>query len=392
MKQIKILTEIKKIEDQILSISQDIHRRPELGNQEIFAHNRICTYLEEQGWYVERELKSLPTAFIARYGIKEKPAIGFLAEYDALPNIGHACGHNLICAASVGAAIALSRVFKENEVCIKVIGTPAEETTGGKITLLRDGYFHGLDAVMMFHPGVSNIVNFSCLALEALEVKFYGQSGHAAVLNQKSGDSIEALLQLFFWVNLWKKRLSHLCQINGIIKEGGNVPNIRPERTVARFYLRAATEAKLDDICKEFVEETYKIADKTGTIGCVTPFEARYQPFKSNVALAKVFIQSMKRLGVDCPSKSYQGVGSMDIGNVSHVVPAIHPYLTLDGGPKMLHTKEFEMAAGGEWGDKLTILGAKALALTGMQLFENERIISRAWDEFNLYHGKKMLS
>lgn len=389
--QIKLLTEIKRIKDNLLSISHDIHRRPEVGNQEYYACRRICKYLDEEGWFVERSTTSLPTAFIASYGNKKKPSIGFLAEYDALPGIGHGCGHNLICTASVGAAVALAKVYRKEEVYLKIIGTPAEETSGGKITLLQEGIFQGLDAVMMFHPGISNIVHFTSLALEALEVQFYGVPGHTAVLRDQTGDTLEALLKFFFWLNQWKKDLHPLSQVNGIIKEGGYVPNIRPERTTARFYLRAENEDKLDLLCKEFVEKANLIAEETGTTVYVSPFEVRYQAFKSNETLAKVFVQSLKRLGINCSSKLYQGLGSMDIGNISNAVPAIHPYLTIEGGPKMLHTKEFAAAAGEAWGDQLAILGAQALALTGLQLVENERLIHKIWEEFLTTHKKKAL-
>lgn len=377
----KLLQEINKIFPDILAISHDIHQRPELGNQEFYAKERITRYLARMGWRMEKPIASLPTAFVAYRGNKTGPCLGYVAEYDALPEIGHGCGHNLICAASVGAAVALSQVMSDLPGEIRILGTPAEETTGGKVIMLQKGFFDDLSAVMMFHPGVSNVVNLSSLALEALELVFYGQMGHAAIDCSIPGDTLDALLQFFFWVKGWKKTLPELCQVQGIVKDGGSSPNIRPAKTVARFYLRAPDEATLDSLVLRFREEAHKIARYTGTKAEINTFENRCQPFQSNETLAKVFVQALRRLNVQCSSKHCQGTGSMDMGNVSRYLPAIHPYLTLEGGPGMLHTVEFARAAGGKWGDDLLYLAVRALALTGWEVLTNEVLRKRIKEE-----------
>jgi amidohydrolase len=388
----KLLREIKKLFPAILAISHDIHQRPELGNHEYYAQERITGYLEKEGFRVEKNVASLPTAFVAYRGNRSGPCLGYVAEYDALPEIGHGCGHNLICAASVGAAVALSRVTTDLRGEIRILGTPAEETTGGKVAMLQKGFFNDLAAVMMFHPGVSNVVNFSSLALEALEIVFHGKMGHAAIDYAARGDTLEALLQFFFWVKGWKKTLPELCQVQGIIKDGGSVPNIRPAKTVARFYLRAPDEKTLDGLVLRFREEARKIAQFTGTKVEINAFESRYQPFKSNETLAKVFVQALRRLNVNCSSKHCQGTGSMDMGNVSHLLPAIHPYLTLEGGPGMLHTAEFARAAGGKWGDDLLLLAVQALALTGLEVMTNEGLRKRIREEHQQKESPKGLT
>lgn len=388
----KLLHEIKKLFPAILAISHDIHQRPELGNHEYYAHERITGYLEQEGFSVKKHVASLPTAFVAYRGNRPGPCLGYVAEYDALPEIGHGCGHNLICAASVGAAVALSRVTDDLPGEIRILGTPAEETTGGKVAMLQAGLFDDLSAVMMFHPGVSNVVHFSSLALEALEIIFHGKTGHSAIAMSSRGDTLEALLQFFFWVKGWKKSLPDLCQVQGIIKDGGSVPNIRPARTVARFYLRAPDDETLDDLILRFCEEARKIAQVTGTKVEINSFENRYQPFQSNETLAKVFAQTLRRLKVNCSSKHCQGTGSMDMGNVSHFLPAIHPYLTLEGGPAMLHTAEFARAAGGKWGDDLLLLAVQALALTGLEVITNEGLRKRIQEEHQQKVHKKRLT
>lgn len=384
--------EINHLKEDLLLLSHDIHGRPELGNQEFYAQGRIMKLLTKEGWQIERNAGNLETAFVARWGNPLKPAVGFLAEYDALPEIGHGCGHNLICSASIGAALALSRNLSSQEVYLEVLGTPAEETTGGKLALLEQGYFQGLDAVMMFHPGVSNAIHFSSMALEALEVSYYGPTGHYAVFNRSPGDTLEALLQFFYQINQWKRTLSDLNQIHGIIKEGGEVPNIRPGRTRARFYLRSSFEEELDLMVKQFKDTARRIARDTGTRVEISPFESRYRSFQSNETLAKTFIQVLKRFNISCSGRLSRGAGSMDMGNVSRVVPAIHPYLTIQGGPVMLHTPEFAQAAGGQWGDELIMLAAKAMALTALQILTNESLRVRMWEEHTRGYGIKLIN
>jgi len=380
-RQSQVLLEIQQLKPELLAISHDIYHKPELGNREYFARRRLAGYLNEKGWDVQKSVGGLSTSFTAVSGSPSRPAVAFLAEYDALPEIGHGCGHNLICAAGIGAAVALSRALSGVPGQVRVVGTPAEETTGGKVTLLQKGFFDDLDAVMMFHPGISNTIHFSSLALEALELTFYGESGHSALMSGAKGDTLEALLQFFNRVNRWKTVLPTTGQVQGVITEGGKVPNIRPGKTVARFYLRAPDEKDLDELAKQFRDEAQRIAAQTGTQAVIVPFETRYLPFRSNETLAGAFLQSLKKLNVTASGNLYQGTGSMDIGNVSYHVPSIHPYLTVEGGPSMLHTAEFAAAAGGDWGDRLLLLAARALALTGLQVMTQEQLRHRIMQE-----------
>lgn len=377
----RLILEIDRLAPDLLAISHDISLNPELGNEEFYAQQRLTEFLGGLGWSIEKGVGGLGTSFTAFRGSRRGPSVGFMAEYDALPELGHACGHNLISAASVGAAVALSRVLNSGSGLIKVFGTPAEETTGGKIALLNEGIFDGLDAVMMFHPGIYNAINFKSLALEALEVTFLGSEGHTAVLSDSRGDTLEAILQFFNCIKSWRNSLSPSRQIHGIIREGGIIPNVRPARTVGRFYLRAPEEIELASMIEIFNNQADEAAKNTGTTAVVTAFENRYKPFRTNETLAKVLLQSLKHLNTDCSGKRYQGLGSMDMGNVSQQIPAIHPYLTVDGAPRMLHTLDFAHAARGEWGDRLILLAAKALALTAYQVMTKERLRKKIWAE-----------
>lgn len=385
--EVRLMQEIDRLAPELLALSHDLFLHPELGNAEFYAQERITEFLEQSGWGVYRGVGGLTTSFIALWGSHPDPAVGFMAEYDALPGLGHACGHNLISAASIGAAVALSRVLKKGGGQVKIFGTPAEETTGGKITLLSKGVFDNLDAAMMFHPGIYNALNVKSLALEALEITFLGFGGHTVSMGSDKGDTLEAILQFFSRVKDWKNSLSPLSQIHGIIKEGGLSPNVRPLRTVGRFYLRAPREVELSSMINCFMRQANEVAHITGTEVVVEPFENRYKPFKSNETLVKVLVQSLKSLNITCNGKCYQGMGSMDMGNVSYHIPAVHPYLTVEGAPPMLHTAEFTQAAGGEWGDRLLMFGAKTLALTAYQVMTREKLRKRIWAEHTRVKG-----
>lgn len=377
----ELIREIDHLAPKLMALSRELFLHPELGNEEYYAQERITEFMRQSDWAIQKGIGGLSTSFVASWGSSFGPAVGFMAEYDALPGLGHACGHNLISAASVGAAIALSKVLQKGKGMIKVFGTPAEETSGGKISLLNCGVFENLDAVMMFHPGIYNALNLKSLALEALEITFRGPGGHAITSSTSKGDTLEAILQFFYRIGNWRNCLSPSSQIHGIIKEGGLIPNVRPIMTVGRFYLRAPEEAELSLMIDCFISYAKEVADKTGTDVTVAPYENRYKPFISNQTMVGILARSLRKLKIGCSGKCYQGMGSMDMGNVSYHIPAVHPYLTLEGAPSMLHTAEFARAAGGDWGDRLLILGAKTLALTAYQVMTREKLRKRIWAE-----------
>lgn len=377
----------KRIDDifpRMWQLSCFLWENPELGNEEYLAVSELEKIFREYKWDFIQGIGGLETSFCAEKKGQGGPAIAFLAEYDALPEIGHGCGHNLICGASVGAGLVLGDIVEKIGGTIKVIGTPAEETTGGKVTLLQNGVFENIDVAMMFHPGGVTLVNFTSLALESLEFTFKGETGHPAGIGSQN-NSLEALLIFFEWIRKWRNKLKATCQVQGVILEGGRVPNIIPERTKARFYIRAADLNTLDSMKMQICKAARDAALETKTEVEIKNFEERYFTFKTNKELANIFCEQIKKIGLECNTFEHQGLGSMDMGNISHVIPSIHPYLSWPGSSGQLHTKEFSQACYGEWGKNVLRLAIHGLVFTGYELFSNPGLV----EEIKREHGRK---
>ncbi|CDX00775.1 Peptidase M20 domain-containing protein 2 [Desulfitobacterium hafniense] len=360
-----------------------IGERPELGYQEYFAVETLTQLLKSHGFEIQQPAAGLDTAFIARFsGYKSGPRLAFLAEYDALPGIGHGCGHNLIGAASVGAAIALSKSL-ELPGEIWVVGSPAEETSGGKVILVNEGAFEGVDAALMFHPGSQNATIISSLALDALEFVFLGKAAHAVAAAYYGVNALEALIDFFNRTNRLKDNLPQDAYINGIITEGGTSPNVIPERAVARFYLRARQRKVLNIIRNQVIRCAQEAASAVSAKVTWNMFENSYDEMQSNRALAGAFETNLRELGVRNISPPQSAMGSVDMGNVSRIVPAIHPYLTLGGGMNIPHTRDFAQACLSAPGERLLLLAIQALALTGWDILSSPKLLNLAKRELN---------
>lgn len=357
--------------------ARKIGNNPELGYQEFFAVETLTELLRKHGFEIEHPVASLETAFIARFkGNKPGPCIAFLAEYDALPGIGHGCGHNLIGTASAGAAIALSKSLElPGEVW--VVGSPAEETSGGKVVLVDEGIFDQVDAALMFHPGSQNVAEISSLALDALEFVFLGKPAHAVAASHYGVNALDALIDFFNRINELKKALPPDVYINGIIKEGGASPNVVPERTVAQFYLRARQRKVLDNFRRQIIRSAKDAAAAFSAKVNWSKFEHSYDEMRTNRALAGAFEDNLRELGVSAISPPQTAMGSVDMGNVSRVVPSIHPYLTLGGGFNVPHTRDFTLACLSSPGERLLLLAIQSLALTGWDALSDSRLLSR---------------
>lgn len=375
-------TQAADMHEEIWNIAREIGQNPELGYEEHYASELLCSYLREQGFKVEKGIGGLETAFIARFpGESMGPRIVFLAEYDALPGIGHGCGHNLIGAASVGAAAVLSKSPSlPGEVL--VMGTPAEETSGAKITLVELGLFKDIDIALMFHPGSQNVPQISTLALDAWEFVFLGRSAHAVAASRYGINALDALIRFFSDVNELKADCGKEYKINGIITEGGTTPNVIPDRAVARFYLRSEHRKTLDDLSERVIRCALKAAQSQGAKVEWRKFEFSYNEMRSNQVLAGCFAKNLHELGVRNIYPQQNALGSVDMGNVSHVVPAIHPYLVLGKGTDVPHTREFAGAVVGEEGKKLLLLAIEALALTGWDVLSDSKLLHKIKQEF----------
>jgi amidohydrolase len=383
----QIISSVTENESKYLQISHSIHENPEIGNEEFFASKLLADLLHSEGFSIERGAAGHETAFLARKksSLKNGPVIAFLAEYDALPGLGHACGHNIIGTTSAAAAIALSKVVDETSGEVVVLGTPAEE--GGpngsvKGSFVKHGLLEGIDAALMVHPANATRITGNSLAVDPLDFEFIGKPAHAAAAPHHGINALDAVIQLFNGINALRQHVTDDVKIHGIITHGGDAPNIVPEYAKARFYIRAATRKK----CNEVTERVKAIAQgsalATGAKLNVIAFQNEVDNLVLNRAFDAVFKQELEALGESVETSERDGLGSTDAGNISQVVPTIHPYIKI--GPESLigHTDEFREAAKSKQGDEALILGAKGLALTGLKLLTDEAVLRGIQDEF----------
>jgi len=337
----------------------------ELSLQERASSALLRGFLRRHGFRVKSGSAGLPTAFVARRRLgRGGPRLGLLAEYDALPDIGHACGHNLIGAAACGAAVLAARLLGRTPAEIVVYGTPAEETIGGKIVLAKAGLFRGLDAALMFHPSTEDRVYMTSLACHSFEVEFRGRAAHAVASPEKGINALAALLALFAAMERLRPSLPKEARMPGVILEGGRRPNIIPDRAVGRFTLRAGDLRRLGRVKRAFFAAGRAAA---GSVGARVRFRAvdlPYAEMRTNGPLAEIFKEELRALGrttVDTPRK---GMGSLDMGNVSQVVPSIHPFVAIAPKSAPLHSRAFAARAGGAPGRQGLAIASRALAAT----------------------------
>ncbi|MDP9751479.1 M20 family metallopeptidase [Thermoanaerobacter pentosaceus] len=378
----KVISFIDSIKEEIFEVAEEIYKNPELGNQEFKASKLLREKISAYGFLVN-EVEGLPTAFLARKkGQKPGPKIAFLAEYDALPKIGHACGHNLIAAASFGAAAALGALGEELSGEVILVGSPAEETDGAKVLLVERGIFNDMDAAMMVHPGNRTTIYTTSLAMEALEFTYTGKAAHAAASPHLGINALDAVILLFNGINALRQQLRPDARIHGIIVEGGHTPNIIPERAVARFYVRAKEKKYMLEV-KEKVIACAKGAElSTGAKLSCRNFELGFDNLVTNKTMAEAFKANLKELGYHDISDEEEGIGSTDMGNVSQVVPAIHPHIAIAEKDVVPHSLEFLKAAGSTRGKETAVLSAKVLAMTALDIMTREELLKKIKEEF----------
>lgn len=380
-----VIKEIDSRRDQLRELSLKIHGNPEIGFCEVKAAEWLSQYLEQNGFSVERGTGGLPTAFKARYG-NGKPAIALLAEYDAFPGLGHACGHNLIAASAVGAGIASKLAVDKLGGSVIVFGTPAEEfcgdKSGGKIVLVEKGAFDDIDAAMLVHPGQYDSAVTYAFAARVLEIEFFGKAAHASARPEAGINALEAIIQSFNAINALRQHTREKARIHGIITHGGDASNIVPAYSAGSFAVRAADDAYL-------VELEGKVTNCF--IGAATVTGARleyrwgnhYATMRNNPTLVQLFTGNMESLGRKVkPPNPAEIEGSTDTGNVSHLVPALHAWIRIVPPEVGIHTPQFTEAAAGESGEKGFMDAARALAMTVVDLLASPATMSRAKEEF----------
>jgi amidohydrolase len=384
----QLKTHLETVQTRLWEISDHLYHNPELGDQEYESMELLVQFLEHHQFTVEKGIVGRPTAFKAVYDSqKEGPTIAYLSEYDALPGVGHGCGHNLIGTMSAGAGVLLSKVVDEIGGRVVVLGTPAEETNGGKVPMAEQGIFDEIDAAMILHPADESYESGDSLAMDAIQFDFRGQTSHAAASPEKGINALDAVLQLFNGINALRQHVTSDVRIHGIIKEGGVAANIVPDKAVAQFYVRAKDRTYLNEV----VEKVKNIAEgaslMTGAELYISNYELSYDNMITNQTLSQLFTENLVATGVKEVKKAKQTYGSIDMGNVSQVVPAIHPYIGLDSPGLIAHTKEFADLTITENSHHILSKGALALASTGFDLITNHELVESMKQEF--YQTKK---
>jgi len=377
---LNVVKQVDSKKSELVELSKDIHCNPELGFKEEKAKKWLGDFLSDSGFKVN-EINKYPTAFKAVYG-HGKPVIALLAEYDALPDLGHACGHNIIAVTAVGAAVASKCAVDDLGGQVVVIGTPAEELTGGKILLVEEGVFKGLDAAMLIHPGSKNLATVKALACATLQVEFTGKAAHAAGYPEAGINALDALILSYNAINALRQHIKDGSRIHGIITNGGSAANIVPDYASAIFLVRSETKEYLAELQNKVINCFNGAALATGAKFKYKVSGQVYQPMKNNQILAGLLMNNMKSLGRDVMlyDPNY-GFGSTDMGNVSQVVPAIHPEIAISNSN--VHTEEFAAAAVSDEGMKGLLDGAKAMGMTVVDLLGDPGNIEAIKKEFS---------
>ena len=384
-----ILRAIDSAADTIINVSHQIHSHPEIGYEEVFASGLLVQVLETNGFEVEREYAGIPTAFCARKGKRTGPRIAFLAEYDALPGIGHACGHNMIASAALGAGIGLGKVIEQTSGEVLVIGTPAEETDGAKVVMVERGAFQQVDAALMIHAHEKNYYLTENLAMDALEVHFFGKAAHAAAAPWDGINALDALILTFTSINALRQQVHPDARIHGVITQGGEAPNIIPEHTVGRFYIRAKTRSYLNELRTKIKACIQSAALATGTRYEINHYENSFDDMVNNRVIAERMRDYMTEvLGSEPFLAAPESFGSADMGNVSHVVPAVHILIDIADGKQLSpHTHDFQQAVITPYADGALVKASKAMALTGYDLLTDSGLLDAAHNEFSTTLG-----
>jgi amidohydrolase len=375
----KVVKKIDTLQDDLWEICIYLYENPEIGFKEYKSSELLKKILNSQGFLVETGIAGLETAFRGiKKGRKDRPNIAFLAEYDALPGLGHGCGHNLIAAAAIGAAFGMLEILDQLSGSITVVGTPAEEGGGGKKLIAKAGFFNEVDAALMFHPADKNIVTRGSLASSRLKLEFFGKASHAAAAPEDGINALDACLLTFNNINALRHQLKFRDRIAGIITHGGDAANIIPAFVSAEFSVRGDTTAQRDNLIQKVILCARAGAQATG---CTLEYKVSegYSEIRPNPVMANLFSKNLEQLGrTVIEPDPLERMGSTDMGDVSWIVPSIHPYLETvpEGIPG--HTIEFREICMTQAGKSSMLDGAKAMAMTAVDLLLREDYLQQA--------------
>ncbi len=379
----RISADLDRLAPTLREVSARIHQNPELRYEEHRAAAWIAEAVERAGVAVERNFGGLSTAFRARIGSGAGPRIAILAEYDALPEIGHACGHNLIAAGALGAFLSLAQQRDALVGTVDLVGTPAEEGGGGKIRLLDAGAFEGVDAAMMFHPLDRDLLAHPALAMLRIEMRFEGTPSHAALAPWEGTSALTACLQTFHLIDSQRVHFRDGVRVHGYVINGGQAVNIIPELSIAEFSVRAPGSVELARV-RAIVERCARGAAMAAGVKVTLTVRESYKNLVNNLTMVRRFGAHLESLGRTPAETDHEmGAGSTDMGDVSHAVPSIHPWIGICAkGETTCHQHAFQICAGSEQGAQSMLVAAKAMALTTADLLADAALRAEVRREF----------
>ena len=369
---------------ELLALSHAIHQEPELALEEFKAAKRLSDAVATHDLPVQREAFGVKTAYASEFGKGSGPVIAVISEYDALPGVGHACGHNIIATAGLGAAMALAKLGARLPGRVRYLGTPAEERIGGKELMAREGAFEGVDAAMMIHPSNNDLVAMPCIAVSEVDVTYFGRAAHASAVPYRGLNALDAVVSAYQSVAQLRQHIRQTERIHGIITEGGLAPNIVPERAACRFYVRARDMQALAALRKR-VQACFEAAALSTGCKLEVHWVSDYLDLKTNWPIANAFEKNFVALGRELtPLSSLPPgyAGSTDMGNVSHRVPSIHPMIGIAPAHVIIHNAEFARWAASDKGDAAVLDGAKSLAMTALDLMADATLMDQVRSDF----------
>ncbi|MCD9623082.1 M20 family metallopeptidase [Rhabdothermincola salaria] len=373
----QVCAEIDRRAGQLIGVSHDIHAHPEENFEEHHAHDLLTTVLEEAGLDTTRAAYGLETAFDARRG-EGGPTVAVMLEYDALPGLGHACGHNIIAAAGLGAGLAAATVAERLGGSLRVLGTPAEEGGGGKVLMTAAGALDGVDAALMVHPADHDLRQMTTIAIQRLRVAYAGEAAHAAAFPWNGRNALDAAVLGYNAVAALRQHIRPDERIHGVFTDGGDKPNIVPAHAAMLWYVRSGTLERLQPLKSRVLDALRSGAMATGCDVTHEWLEPAYAELRSNTRLEDLYAANSAHLGrllLD-PEEGLQVCGSTDMGNVSQEVPSIHPMIAVAPEGVSIHTPEFAHFAAGPEGDAAVLDGAKAMAMTIVDLWARPGILT----------------
>lgn len=381
----RIVSLIEENRCDLHKLSKDLWTHPELLYQERYAVQRCREYLEARGHELTMPYCGIETAFRCECGNGSGPVFAFCAEYDALPEIGHGCGHNLICASGLAAYCAVAELLRNGDLQGKAVlfGTPAEEGGGGKVKMLEGGCLEGIDAVAMVHPSARTMPDMGSTSNCGLEIKFHGKAAHAAGAPEKGINALDAVQLLFAGVNAYRQHIPEHARFHGVILDGGVAPNIVPDYARCRFYIRSGDESWSPILEKRFRDIVKGAELMTGATAEIMPFRPAYRARKPNGPMNNAYVEAVKALGMKLNIPDHSGRGSSDFGNFSQVRPGIHAYFAISDSTEIPgHSVAFRECSGTDLGFDNAMKAAAALAEVGARYLSSQQFRQEVQEDF----------